>query len=155
MAIIVFYEKPGCANNARQKKVLATAGHEVRACDLLTEPWTPRRLQAFFEELPVREWFNRAAPRVKSGEVVPEDIDASTALSLMVDDPFLIRRPLMEYASRRIAGFDVRRVEHWLGEVLILEERGDIQTCRHDTEAMPSGPGDYPRCTGKGRRRHE
>jgi hypothetical protein len=29
MATVHFYEKPGCINNTRQKKILAAAGHEV------------------------------------------------------------------------------------------------------------------------------
>ncbi|MBI1424317.1 MAG: hypothetical protein GC149_12685 [Gammaproteobacteria bacterium] len=39
MAEIVFYEKPGCGNNTRQKALLAAAGHHVIARNLLTEPW--------------------------------------------------------------------------------------------------------------------
>lgn len=47
MSIITFYEKPGCANNSRQKALLAAAGHTVQAKSLLTEPWTKERLLAF------------------------------------------------------------------------------------------------------------
>jgi nitrogenase-associated protein len=63
MARIVFYEKPGCGNNTKQKVLLAAAGHEVIARNLLTEPWTQERLLEFFGARPVAEWFNRAAPR--------------------------------------------------------------------------------------------
>lgn len=115
MATIIFYEKPGCANNARQKLWLSNAGHEVDARSLLTEPWTRERLLAFFGHRPVAEWFNRAAPRVKSGEIVPENIDADTALTLMLTEPLLIRRPLLEANGRREAGFDAEVVAAWLG----------------------------------------
>ena len=74
MTTITFYEKPGCANNTRQKALLAAAGHEVIARNLLTELWTRERLLAFFGERPATEWFNRAAPRVKSGEVIPSSV---------------------------------------------------------------------------------
>jgi hypothetical protein len=37
MATITFYEKPGCINNTRQKKLIAAAGHQVIAKNLLTE----------------------------------------------------------------------------------------------------------------------
>ena len=96
MTTITFYEKLGCVNNTKQKALLVAAGHQVIACNLLTEPWTEDRLQAFFGERPVAEWFNRAAPRVKSGEIIPEKFDANTALQLMLADPLLIRRPLIE-----------------------------------------------------------
>lgn len=115
MATIIFFEKPGCANNARQKLWLSNAGHEVDARSLLTEPWTRERLLAFFGHRPVAEWFNRAAPRVKSGEIVPENIGADTALTLMLTEPLLIRRPLLEANGRREAGFDAEVVDAWLG----------------------------------------
>ena len=57
MAIVHFYEKPGCINNTRQKALLAAAGHTVQAKNLLTEKWTAERLRAFFGELSVAEWF--------------------------------------------------------------------------------------------------
>ena len=137
MANIIFYEKPGCANNARQKKLLQSAGHEIITRNLLTEKWTTDSLRAFFGKLPIHEWLNRAAPRVKSGDVVPERLDADAALALMLTDPLLIRRPLMECAGRRIAGFDAERVEAWFGASLQLEVRGDLQTCRHKLTSPP------------------
>jgi nitrogenase-associated protein len=115
MAKIVFYEKPGCGNNTRQKALLKSSGHEVEARDLLSEPWTPERLLAFFGSRPVCEWFNGASPRVKSGEVQPDALTAEAALAAMVADPLLIRRPLMESGGRREAGFDAALVDAWVG----------------------------------------
>ena len=51
MATIVFFEKPGCAANARQKQQLERAGHTVVARSLLTEPWTAERLRGFFGDV--------------------------------------------------------------------------------------------------------
>jgi nitrogenase-associated protein len=115
MAEIVFYEKPGCRNNTRQKRLLSDSGHSVTACDILAEPWSPAALRAFFGDRPVAEWFNRAAPRVKSGEVVPEEIAAEQALAMMCAEPLLILRPLMEAGGIRMAGFDEAAVDAWLG----------------------------------------
>jgi nitrogenase-associated protein len=137
MTTIVFYEKPGCANNSRQKLLLKNAGYAIDARNLLTEPWTRERLRAFFGDLPVAAWFNRAAPRVKSGEVVLEHTDADRALALMLDEPLLIRRPLMEYNGQRLTGFDNECVEAWLGRPLVEDEHDDLQTCRRTTEHQP------------------
>jgi nitrogenase-associated protein len=134
MSTLIFYEKPGCANNARQKLLLKNAGHEVVAKNLLDEPWTAERLRAFFGGLPVPDWFNRAAPRVKSGEIVPERIDADTALALMLAEPLLIRRPLMECDEKRMAGFDTEHVADWIGAPLVRDEDGDLQTCQRDAK---------------------
>jgi len=51
---------------------------------------SPRRSTAivtFFGKRPVADWFNRAAPRVKSGEIVHEQLDANTALQLILQAP--------------------------------------------------------------------
>jgi nitrogenase-associated protein len=127
MTTIFFYEKPGCANNARQKVLLAAAGHTVLAQNLLTEPWTRERLLAFFGNRPVAEWFNRAAPRVKSGEVVPEELDADTALAMMRAEPLLIRRPLIEADGRREVGFDPEIIDAWLE--LVRKAEGNLEGC--------------------------
>ncbi|NWF58022.1 MAG: nitrogenase-associated protein [Fischerella sp.] len=140
MARVIFYEKPGCKNNTKQKTLLTAAGHEVIAYNLLTEPWTVERLRSFFSDRPVAEWFNRAAPRVQSGEIVPENIDDQTALMLMLKDPLLIRRPLMEVGDRREVGFDAEKIDAWIGlkskdatlkEITEKLMNQDLQICSH------------------------
>lgn len=49
---VVFYEKPGCVNNTKQKALLARAGHEVEARSLLDCPFDAATLRAFFGDLP-------------------------------------------------------------------------------------------------------
>jgi hypothetical protein len=45
------------------------------------------------------------------------------ALDLMVKEPLLIVRPLMQIGNERLAGFDTLEVHHWVG--LNLEGIGD------------------------------
>ncbi|WP_119157047.1 ArsC/Spx/MgsR family protein [Caldimonas tepidiphila] len=111
MSDIVFYGKPGCGGNARQKALLQAAGHAVEPRDLLAWPWTAAALLEFLAPLPVPQWFNRAAPRVKSGEVVPEALDAAQALALLLAEPLLVRRPLMQCGAQRLVGFDPAEVD--------------------------------------------
>ncbi|MFN7503822.1 MAG: ArsC/Spx/MgsR family protein, partial [Dolichospermum sp.] len=54
-------------------------------------------------------------PRVKSGEVNPENITAENALIMMLRDPLLIRRPLIQVGDRREIGFDVEKIDTWIG----------------------------------------
>jgi nitrogenase-associated protein len=100
MAKVIFYEKPGCGGNARQKALLVSSGHEFDVRNLLAEPWTAERLQPFFGSRPVAEWFNASAPRVKSGEIDPGALSPEAALALMLADPILIRRPLLKVGGR-------------------------------------------------------
>jgi nitrogenase-associated protein len=115
MAQVQFYEKPGCGTNRKQKAMLAEAGHEVVARNLLTEPWTAEQLRGFFGDTPVARWFNPNAPRVKSGEINPFAFDAESALAALVAEPLLIRRPLIEAEGKLCSGFDIEPVLSLLG----------------------------------------
>jgi len=134
MATITFYQKPGCKTNARQQQMLEAAGHVVTAKSLLAEPWTAERLRGFFGATPVASWFNPAAPLVKSGEIDVATINAATALLLMLDEPLLIRRPLVEANGERCAGFDRDPVTSLLGGAV----GPGAESC--------SRPGPSPRC---------
>jgi nitrogenase-associated protein len=135
MATIIFYEKPGCGNNTKQKNLLREAGHTVIDKNLLTEAWTAESLQPFLQNYSVAEWFNRAAPRIKSGEIVPENLDAEQALALLLEEHLLIRRPLMHVGLEYCMGFEKESVEQWL-EGLSIEE--DLETCRRDHAPCPT-----------------
>lgn len=134
MARVVFYEKPGCQGNKRQKALLEAAGHTVEARDLRQEPWTAERLLAFLAPLPVAEWFNRSAPAVKSGEIVPENLGFETALHLLLDQPLLIRRPLLQVGEERRVGFDAQAVAAWIGLDGVTLPDDDIGSCVHGAE---------------------
>ncbi len=136
MATVVFYEKPGCANNTKQKTLLAAAGHTVWARNLLTERWTGARLRPFFGELPVAQWFNRSAPRVRDGEIDCESLTESEALFLMLADPLLIRRPLMEVDGEHRVGFEPAAVDAWIG-LANRENASGLETCPRSHRAMP------------------
>lgn len=115
MAEVIFYGKPGCKGNARQMRVLEAAGHKVLFHDLLSEPWTAGRLLGFFGNTNVPDWFNRSAVRVKSEEIVPERLSADEAMSLILTDPALIRRPLLEVGGIRRAGWQPELIDRWIG----------------------------------------
>lgn len=131
MAIVDFYEKPGCVGNAKQKQLLQLAGHVLRVRNLLTEPWTPERLRPFFGDRPVVDWFNPTAPLIKAGEICPEQTRAEVALALMIEQPILIRRPLLQVGDRCVAGFDMPTVDAWIGLSPDSDLSQDMQTCPH------------------------
>lgn len=136
MVHVVFYEKPGCRNNTRQKALLEAAGHTVEAHSLLTHPWTTESLLPFFADKPVADWFNKAAPRVKSGEVDPTAATADSALAMMLAEPLLIRRPLIEVAGERCCGFDPEAIDAWIG-LGEPEHVGDVETCPNLAKGNP------------------
>jgi nitrogenase-associated protein len=141
MTTVVFFEKPGCINNTKQKKLLREAGHTVIERNLLTEGWTADRLRPFFGDKPVGEWFNRSAPAVKEGRVRPEAVDETEALALMVREPLLIRRPLMEVAGEQRAGFDPAAVDAWIGLQPRTGPEADLETCPRQRAPDPPAGG--------------
>lgn len=135
MVQVIFYEKPECINNTKQKALLKAAGHEVIAYDLLKTPWTVSRLRPFFGDLPITEWFNKTAPLVKSGEVVPENLDPKTALQLMTTNPLLIRRPLIQVGNTCKIGFNREEINAWIG-LISLKTVEDLETCPQDQQTI-------------------
>jgi nitrogenase-associated protein len=140
MATVIFYEKPGCTNNTRQKRLLTEAGHTVIAKSVLEQPWTIETLRLFFGDLAVHDWFNYSAPAIKYGEIEPDKLDENQALALMLATPLLIRRPLMQVGDDYRAGFDAEQVEAWLG-LTALKTAADLESC--------------PRSATKGECRHD
>jgi len=111
MKIVLFYEKPGCVTNAKQKKSLRDAGCIVIERNLLDNGLTINELAQFFENRPLPQWFNPNAPKIKSGEVDPGLMSETAALQLLMRDPILMKRPLMVIGGRKLCGFDQKRVE--------------------------------------------
>ena len=105
MATIHFYEKPGCVGNAQQKKLLRSLGHALEVYDLLSTPWTAESLRPFFGDKPVAAWFNTSAPKVKNGEINIHILNEAQALQMMLAEPLLISRPLMQVDEHQQSGF--------------------------------------------------
>lgn len=147
MVTIHFHEKLGCINNTKQKALLQSVGHHVVAHNLLTESWTQEQLRCFFGNRPVEEWFNKTAPAIKSGQVDPRQLDSDTALALMLQDPLLVCRPLIQVGDRHEVGFDISILEDWIGlRAEDPDQQGnvnlpinqDLQTCPHTLNQLQS-----------------
>lgn len=125
--MITFYEKPGCAGNARQKKMLMEAGITLVVKDMLSEPWTGEKLMEFFGDSPVTGWFNPFAPQIKSGEIDPGSLTPKQAVGLMVKEPILIKRPLMRYKNVAFVGFDLEKLKDFFP--VLAKETKNPGTC--------------------------
>lgn len=117
MATILFFEKPGCINNTKQKTILAANGHTVIALSLLEHRFRPEELRAYFGDLPIPQWFNPTAPRIKNGEIDPTTMDEGHAIAAMLADRLLIRRPLMDVEGWKTVGFVPEVLAPHLGDV--------------------------------------
>ena len=135
MNLVLFYEKPGCTTNAAQKKLLCAAGCMLIEQNLLELNMGPEELRSYLEARPVADWFNPNAPAVKSGEIAPDTYTESDALALLLENPILIRRPLMSVNGHRMCGFDQTKIESLLKVPLGVQagescSSADGQDCR-------------------------
>lgn len=128
MVEVWFYEKPGCINNTKQKKLLMQSGHKVISHNLLEVDWDVISLRMFFGDLAVSQWFNRSSPSIKDGWIDPETLDETQAINLMIAEPILIRRPLMRVGNACMVGFDFDCVDKWIG-LVNAEKEDDLETC--------------------------
>ncbi len=149
MATVLFYEKPGCINNTRQKAMLESSGHIVACVNLLEYPWTKEELEQYLGTKPVAECFNLAAPAVKSGETDPFSFTREEAIALMIEDPLFIKRPLMKIGNHHLQGFDIATLRSLISlePIECGEQHGekssammDMNTCPHTNNLSCNKP---------------
>lgn len=112
--LVVFYEKPFCAANAKQKQILRASGCTIIERNLLEHDLDKETLRTFMGEKNVADWFNPAAPAIKNGEISPDALNEEAAMELLMSNPILIRRPLMVIGSEKLCGFDEKKVSEVL-----------------------------------------
>ncbi len=134
MAEVIFYEKPGCINNRKQKRLLQEAGHSLDARNLLTAEWTPESLRPFLGA-EASSWINKSHPDLKAGKLALDLNDPQAVLAQLCADPLLIRRPLIEFGGHCLQGFDAELIDRLIGLSRLPE--GDIESCpkSHTSEA--------------------
>jgi nitrogenase-associated protein len=129
---LTFYHKPGCINNEKQKKILRRKGFQLDERNLLEENWDKETLEDIFRGYLVSEWFNTSAPKVKEGLVDPEALTFDEAIELFIQDPILMRRPIIKVNEKYIVGFAESELEKITG-VSFKYLPKDIETCARQT----------------------
>lgn len=125
---VVFYEKTGCAGNKKQKELLKSHGVEFEVKSLLDTKWTKESLNSFFEGLDKEKIVNQFAPQVKKGEINISKLSKDELVELMLDEPILIKRPLIEVEETKVCGFDIAKLNSALN--LDLDSKKEIGTCQ-------------------------
>lgn len=125
---VIFYEKPGCAGNKKQKDLLTVHGVEFEVKSILDESWDEKSLSSFFQGLEIDKIYNQFAPKVKSGEITPNKLSKDELIKLMIKEPILIKRPLIEVDDKKVCGFDIPKLNNLLN--LDLDSKKEIGTCQ-------------------------
>jgi arsenate reductase (glutaredoxin) len=115
VAFIQFFEKPGCINGEKQKRILIDAGNVVECVNILEYSWNREELAHFFAVNEPSLIMNLTAPAIKKGEIIPAKLQYDEAVSLMIENPILIKRPLIRVDGLSIQGFTNKRLTPYLG----------------------------------------
>ena len=126
MAFIQFFEKPGCINGEKQKRILLKTGNVLECVNILEHPWSREELAPFFAGNEPPLIMNHTAPAIKKGEIVPANLQYDEAVSLMIKKPILIKRPLIRVDGLSVQGFTDERLTPYLGS---WDGKDDGVTC--------------------------
>jgi len=125
---VIFYEKPGCAGNKKQKDVLKANGINFEVRSILSTKWDRDRLNCFFEGLQKDAIVNQFAPKIKGGQIDINNYTKDQLIDLMLEDPILIKRPLIQVDDIKICGFDIPKLNKALN--LKIDTKKEIGTCQ-------------------------
>lgn len=125
---VVFYEKTGCCGNEKQKKVLSLQGISFETKSLLDTVWDNDTLKPFFVGLDKDDIVNKFAPKIKNNQLNIDTLSKDELISMMCEEPILIKRPLLEIGEVKICGFDIEKINQTLQSNIC--EKISVGTCQ-------------------------
>lgn len=113
---LTMYGIKNCDTVSKARKWLEERGVAYAFHDYKTAGIDRPRLEAWVAELGWETLLNRAGTTFrKLDEADKRDLDAEKAIGLMLAQPSMIKRPVLDLGARRIAGFKPEIYEAALG----------------------------------------
>ena len=122
-----FYEKTGCSGNAKQKELLKSHNISFSVKSLLDTSWTKETLSEFFKGLEVIDMFNPFAPQKGDKQIDINSYSKDEPITLMIKNPILIKRPLLDINGVKICGFDIEKINELLNTNIDTNKK--LNTC--------------------------
>jgi nitrogenase-associated protein len=123
----IFFEKRGCGGNARQKELLKKHNITFEVKDLLNTKWSYDDLVGYFEGLEIVDMFNSFAPQIRDKQIDISKLSFYEAINLMIRNPILIKRPLLDINGVKICGFDIEKINKLLNTNIDTNKK--LNTC--------------------------
>lgn len=127
---VIFYEKPGCAGNHRQKQLLQRNGIGFETKSILDTKWDSDTLRDFFKDLDNDDIVNKSAPKIKNNQIDILSLSKDQLIDIMCEDPILIKRPLIQIGDNKICGFNIKEINEHIGGYIC--EDISISTCQKE-----------------------
>ena len=122
-----FYEKTGCSGNAKQKELLKSHNISFSVKSLLDTSWSKESLGEFFKGLDTKDIFNPFAPQIRDKEIDISKLSKDEAIELMIKNPILIKRPLLDINGVKVCGFDIEKINELLN--VNIDTNKKLNTC--------------------------
>jgi arsenate reductase len=113
---ITIYQKPTCTTCRQVYAALKDAGVDVEAVDYYTDPIPKAKLKELLRKmgLSARELLRTKEARYKSLRLGERDLSDDEIVDLMIDNPDLIQRPIVEKGRRAILARPAERLREIL-----------------------------------------
>jgi arsenate reductase (glutaredoxin) len=115
MAAITVYQKKTCGTCKKALQYLDDQGVQYSACDILSTPPTRKILEQHIDEDNVAAFLNSRSAIYREKGMKNNLPDKQTAINLMLEDPNLIKRPLIIKGKNVLFGFKQADVDAAIG----------------------------------------
>ena len=111
--MITLYGIKNCDTVKKARKWLETRGVEYRFHDFRADGLDAKQLKAWVKELGWELLLNRRGTTWrKLPDAVRDAIDAASAIEIMLEQPAIIKRPVLDLGDRRVVGFKEADYQH-------------------------------------------
>jgi len=113
---ITVYEKPTCTKCREMDKFLREKGVDFSKVNYYIEPLTKKKLAELVRKMNInpRDLLRKSEPIYRELKLASADLTDSQLVSLMVEHPDLMQRPIVERGERAVLGRPTENVEDLL-----------------------------------------
>ena len=91
--------------------MLLQNGLELEERDFFKEPFSQEEIQELASDVGIAQLFARRSPSLKKMGLADQDLSSEQMVSLMLQEPRLVRRPLVRIGGQLLVGANLKAVE--------------------------------------------
>jgi arsenate reductase len=113
---ITVYEKPTCSKCREMDKLLRERGVDFSKVNYYIEPLSKKKLTELVRKMGIkpRELLRKSEPIYRELGLAKDEFSDTELISLMVEHPDLLQRPIVERGERAVLGRPTENVEEIL-----------------------------------------
>lgn len=116
MKNLTVYEKPTCTTCRKVSKALTDAGIDFEKVNYYIEPFTKKKLKELLNKMNMKpsELLRKNDEAYKKLKNKIDKLSEDEILSLMIENPDLVQRPIVEYGDKAILARPPERIKEIL-----------------------------------------